>query len=314
LYTQILREKIGQVVADAPDLEAAVDRIGAQESVFFSERFLASRPLLESIRSEEPCVLLIDEVDRADEALEAVLLETLAEFQVSVPELGTFTTKTPPYVVLTSNNTRDLSAALKRRCLHLFLDYPSAERELAIVRSKNTGLPDALAAQLVDIVRGLRALELRKAPSISETIDWARTLAVLGVEELTATVLSDTASVVVKYDKDVRKAIGAMPRLVDPNAKVPEPGHGHGHGHDGDHSHDDQTGRGPRRSSDSDEPEEVDGRAVRAAKDTPGRFGNTYGSNPLGGDGGAAPVKPPKVPAERGSRSFGAGLGRKRAL
>jgi MoxR-like ATPase len=312
LYTQILREKIGQVVADAPDLESAVDRIAAQDSVFFSERFLASRPLLESIRSEEPCVLLIDEVDRADEALEAVLLETLAEFQVSVPEVGTFTTKTPPYVILTSNNTRDLSAALKRRCLHLFLDYPSAERELEIVRSKNTGLPDALATQLVDIVRGLRELELRKAPSISETIDWARTLAVLGVEELTATILSDTASVVVKYDKDLRKAIGALPRLVDPNAKVPEPGHGHGHGHDGDHSHD-----GPRRStssSDEDEPEEVDGRAVRAAKDTPGRFGNTYGSNPLGGDTGAAPVKPPKVPAERGSRSFGAGLGRKRAL
>jgi MoxR-like ATPase len=312
LYTQILREKIGQVVADAPDLEAAVDRIGAQESVFFSERFLASRPLLESIRSEEPCVLLIDEVDRADEALEAVLLETLAEFQVSVPEVGTFTTKTPPYVILTSNNTRDLSAALKRRCLHLFLDYPSAERELEIVRSKDTGLPDALATQLVDIVRGLRELELRKAPSISETIDWARTLAVLGVEELTATVLSDTASVVVKYDKDVRKAIGALPRLVDPNAKVPDPGHGHGHGHghDGDHTHD-----SPRRSSsDEDEPEEVDGRAVRAAKDTPGRFGHTYGSNPLGGDNGAAPIKSPKVPAERGSRSFGAGLGRKRAL
>ena len=207
LYTQILREKIGHVVADAPDLESAVDRIGAQESVFFSERFLAARPLLESIRSEKPCVLLIDEVDRADEALEAVLLETLAEFQVSVPEVGTFTTDTPPYVILTSNNTRDLSAALKRRCLHLFLDYPSAERELEIVRSKDTGLPEALAKQLVDIVRGLRELELRKAPSISETIDWARTLAVLGVQELNATVLADTASVVVKYDKDVRKAI-----------------------------------------------------------------------------------------------------------
>jgi MoxR-like ATPase len=305
LYTQILREKIGQVVADAPDLNEAVERIGAQESVFFSERFLAARPLLESVRGEEPSVLLIDEVDRADEALEAVLLETLAEFQVSVPEVGTFTTETPPYVILTSNNTRDLSAALKRRCLHLFLDYPSAERELAIVRSKDTGLPDALATQLVDIVRGLRELELRKAPSISETIDWARTLAVLGVEELTATVLSDTASVVVKYDKDVRKAVGALPRLVDPNAVVPEHGHGHGHGHG--HSRDDDP---PRRDPDRDE-DEVDGRAVRAAKDTPGRFGHTYGNNPLGG---GEPVKSPKVPAERGSRSFGAGLGRKRAL
>jgi MoxR-like ATPase len=307
LYTQILREKIGQVVADAPDLAVAVERIGAQESVFFSERFLAPRPLLESIRGDDPSVLLIDEVDRADEALEAVLLETLAEYQVSVPEVGTFTTKTPPYVILTSNNTRDLSAALKRRCLHLFLDYPSAERELEIVRSKQTGLPDALAAQLVDIVRGLRELELRKAPSISETIDWARTLAVLGVEELTASVLSDTASVVVKYDKDVRKAVGALPRLVDPNAVVPEHGHGHGHGHG--HFHDDEP---PHRDSARDEDaDEVDGRAVRAARDKPGRFGHTYGSNPLGGD---TTVKPQKVAAERGSRSFGAGLGRKRAL
>ncbi len=307
LYTQILREKIGQVVADAPNLEEAVDRIGAQESVFFSERFLAARPLLESIRSPEPVVLLIDEVDRADEALEAVLLETLAEWQVSVPEVGTFTTKTPPYVVLTSNNTRDLSAALKRRCLHLFLDYPTADRELEIIRSKDTGLPDALAGQLVGIVRGLRELELRKSPSISETIDWARTLAVLGVQELTATILSDTVSVVVKYDKDVKKAISALPRLVDPNATIPEAGHGHGHGH----GHDEPA---PRSRADDEDADEVDGRAVRAAKDTPGRFGHTYGSNPLGGDGGAKPVTPPKVPAERGARSFGAGLGRKRTL
>jgi MoxR-like ATPase len=277
LYTQILREKIGQVVADAPDLESAVDRIGAQESVFFSERFLAARPLLESIRSPDPTVLLIDEVDRADEALEAVLLETLAEFQVSVPEVGTFTTEVPPYVILTSNNTRDLSAALKRRCLHLFLDYPTAERELEIVRSKNTGLADALAKQLVDIVRGLRELELRKSPSISEAIDWARTLAVLGVEELKASVLSDTASVVVKYDRDVRKAIGALPRLVDPNATVPEAGHGHGHGHNGDHS----------------------------AADTPLRS-----DRPAAGDSTAPKVR--AVTSGQGSQSFKPG--RKRAL
>ena len=130
----------------------------------------------------------VGEIDRADEALEAVLLELLAEYQVSVPEVGTFRAIHKPYVVLTSNNTRDLSAALKRRCLHLSLDYPEADRELAIIRSKNTGLPDALAQQLVTIVRGLRELELRKAPNISETIDWARTLAVLGVQDLTAEV------------------------------------------------------------------------------------------------------------------------------
>ena len=280
LYTQILREKIGQIVSDAADLGEAVERIGAQESVFFSDRFLAPRPLLEAVRSEEPVVLLVDEIDRADEALEAVLLELLGEYQVSVPEIGTFTAKHAPYVVLTSNNTRDLAAALKRRCLHLFLDYPAAERELEIVRSKKTGLPDALAAQLVDIVRGLRELELRKSPSISETLDWARTLAVLGVDELSAQVLSDTVSVVVKYDKDVRKALDALPRLVDPNATVPASlrnSHSHGHSHGGHshggHSHDHDHDHG-------DDDHGSDGRAVRAAKDRPGRFTDGYYGTP----------------------------------
>ncbi len=278
LYTQILREKIGQLVADAVDIAEAVERIGAQESVFFSDKFLAPRPLLEAVRSEEPVVLLVDEIDRADEALEAVLLELLGEYQVSVPEIGTFTAKHAPYVILTSNNTRDLAAALKRRCLHLFLDYPAAERELEIVRSKDTGLSDALATQLVDIVRGLRELELRKAPSISETIDWARTLAVLGVDELSAQVLSDTISVVVKYDKDVRKSLDALPRLVDPNAKVPDSlRHSHGGGHDHAHDHP----HGPGHSHDHhDHDHGDDGRAARAAKDKPGRFTDGYYGTP----------------------------------
>ena len=146
LYTQVLREKISQVVADASTLAEAVDRIGAEESVFFSERFLAPRPLLEAVRSEQPVVLLVDEVDRADEALEAVLLELLAEYQVSVPEIGTFVATHQPMIVLTSNNTRDLSAALKRRCLHLSLDYPDSQRELEIIKSKNTGLSETLSA------------------------------------------------------------------------------------------------------------------------------------------------------------------------
>ena len=233
LYTQLLREKIGQIVGDAAGLSEAVARIAAEESVFFSEQFLAARPLLEAVRSDEPVVLLIDEVDRADEALEAVLLELLAEYQVSVPELGTFRARHDPFVVLTSNNTRDLSAALKRRCLHLSLDYPDAERELAIIKSKDTGLPDALARALIDVVRGLRDLDLRKAPSISETIDWARTLAVLGASELTADLLAQTANVVVKYDRDLRRTLEVLPKLVDPNAVVTEraaPAHGHRHG------------------------------------------------------------------------------------
>jgi MoxR-like ATPase len=285
LYTQILREKIGQIIADATSLDEAVDRIGAQESVFFSDRFLAPRPLLEAVRSEEPVVLLVDEIDRADEALEAVLLELLGEYQVSVPEIGTFRAVHPPYVILTSNNTRDLAAALKRRCLHLFLDYPSAQRELEIVRSKETGLSEALAEQLVDIVRGLRDLDLRKAPSISETIDWARTLAVLGIDELSAAVLSDTVSVVVKYDKDVRKALDALPRLVDPNAEVPGSlNNGHGHGHSHDHGHPQDHGHGHDHDHDHphshDEEPEPDGRAARLAKDKPGRFTDGYYGTP----------------------------------
>lgn len=294
LYTQILREKIGQLVADTDTLSEAVDRIAAQDSVFFSSRFLAHRPLLEALVSDEPCVLLVDEIDRADEALEAVLLELLAEFQISIPEIGTVRATHIPLVILTSNNTRDLSAALKRRCLHLFADYPAADRELDIIRSKETGLSDALAAQLVQVVRGLRSLDLRKAPSISETIDWARTLAVLGASELTASLLSDTLSVVVKYDRDIKVARAALPRLIDPNAEVPQevPGHGHGHGHD----------HGPTHSP-ADAPAEPDGAAVRRAKDSPGRHDEGY-------YGGAKP--PGKEPQKATSDT--ARAARKRAL
>ncbi len=303
LYTQILREKIGQLVEDAADVHTAVERIAQHESVFFSERFLAPRPLLEAVRSPDPVVLLIDEVDRADEALEAVLLEMLAEYQVSVAEIGTFVARQKPYVVLTSNNTRDLSAALKRRCLHLFLDYPSGERELEILQSKNTGLPEAATAHLVEVVRGLRTLGLRKAPSISETVDWARTLAVLGVEEITPSVLADTISVVVKYERDVRRALEALPSLVNPNAELvealehgqrPDHDHDHGHGHGHTHQHD----------------EDVEGRVVRHAKDQPGRHDDNYYGAPTGSVGsGLRAVSP-----DRGSRSFASSLARRRKL
>lgn len=278
LYTQILREKITELVGDTRTIDEAVDRIATHDSVFFSERFLAQRPLLEAVLSPDPVVLLIDEVDRADEALEAVLLELLAEFQISIPEVGTVRAKHQPYVILTSNNTRDLSAALKRRCLHLFLDYPDAERELDIIRSKDTGLDDALASQLVEVVRGLRELDLRKAPSISETIDWARTLAVLGASELSSKVLSDTLNIVVKYERDVSEARKAIPRLVDPNATVPEelPTHGHGHGHGHDHDHSDGA-HDHDHSADASDP---DGSAVRAAKDKPGRHGKGIYGDP----------------------------------
>jgi MoxR-like ATPase len=313
LYTQLLKEKIGNIVGEADTLAESVAAISAEESVFFSEQFLAPRPLLEAVRSDVPVVLLVDEVDRADEALEAVLLELLAEYQVSVPELGTFRAKHDPYVVLTSNNTRDLSAALKRRCLHLTLDYPDADRELEIIRSKDTGLPDALARTLVDVVRGLRELDLRKAPSISETIDWARTLAVLGAEELTAELLSETANVVVKYDRDLRRTLEVLPKLVDPNAKVPEriEAHGHHHGHShshggSTHSHDDSE-----QAHDHDEPvaafSDPEGVERRAAKDEPGRH-----SAP---NFGVAPhERTPAVGRGQGERSFAARGSRRRPV
>jgi MoxR-like ATPase len=325
LYTQLLRDKIGEIVAEAADLESAVDLLAKHDSVFFSERFLAPRPLFEAIHGDEPAVLLIDEIDRADEALEAVLLETLGEYQISIPELGRFEARTPPIVLLTSNNTRDLSAALKRRCLHLFLDYPDAERELAILRSKETGLSDALATQLVQVVRGLRELELRKAPSISETIDWARTLAVLGAQELDAAILADTVSVVVKYERDHARAVKALPRLVDPNAVVPthRPDHSYGHSHshgghshshdDGDHEHShDGHSDGARRQSD-----EV-GVTRRADKDKPGRHGPGHYGTPPYADGNQDLVPEPlpvnTVAPDQGKRSFAAGLGRRRAI
>jgi MoxR-like ATPase len=312
LYTQILRDKAAELLEDTTTLAEAVDRVASADSAFFNERFLAPRPLLEAVRSAEPVVLLIDEVDRADEALEAVLLEMLAEYQVSVPEIGTFVAVNKPYVILTSNNTRDLSAALKRRCLHLFLEYPDAERELEILRSKDTGLDDAAAQQLVQIVRGLRGLDLRKAPSISETVDWARTLAVLGVSELDAEVLSDTVSVVAKYERDVQRSREALPRLLDPNALVPDRG-GPGHGHDhGAHSHGGHTHSG----HDHDHPEhqnghfggagtgDDEGKQVRAAKDRPGRHDDSYGARGSTPPAREVPPAPREVRSSQGARSF----------
>jgi MoxR-like ATPase len=310
LYTQILRDKAAELLEDTTTLAEAVDRVASADSAFFNERFLAPRPLLEAVRSPEPVVLLIDEVDRADEALEAVLLEMLAEYQVSVPEIGTFVAVNPPYVVLTSNNTRDLSAALKRRCLHLFLEYPDAERELEILRSKDTGLDDAAAQRLVQIVRGLRGLDLRKAPSISETVDWARTLAVLGVSELDAEVLSDTVSVVAKYERDVQRSREALPRLLDPNAQVPEHGHDHGaHSHGGHthsgHSHDhDPAPSHLGRPAGGPDGADDEGKQVRAAKDRPGRHDDSYGARggpPVPRD---TPAAPREVRSGQGARSF----------
>jgi MoxR-like ATPase len=172
----------------------------------FGEEFLLSRPLLAAIRAAEPVVLLIDEVDRLDIESEALLLEVLSEYQVSIPELGTVTARHIPQVFLTSNNTRDLSEALKRRCLYLHLGYPSTEREAEIIRLRVPGLPAHLASEIASIVALLRTADLRKAPSIAESLDWARTLLILGATELTDDITRQTLSVLLKYERDIDTA------------------------------------------------------------------------------------------------------------
>ena len=176
------------------------------EADIFSEQFLLTRPLLEAIRAEEPVVLLIDEVDRVEIETEALLLEVLSDFQVSIPELGTIEGKQRPMVFLTSNNTRELSEALKRRCLYLHVDYPDVEREKEIIRVRVPEIDAALAQQIAKVVSSIRAIDLKKAPSISETIDWARTLAYLGRNEVTPEVLGETLHVLLKYQSDITKA------------------------------------------------------------------------------------------------------------
>ena len=176
------------------------------EENIFSEEFLLTRPLLEAIRAEEPVVLLIDEVDRVEVETEALLLEVLSDYQVSIPELGTVAANQIPLVFLTSNNTRELSEALKRRCLYLHIDYPDLEREKEIVLTKVEGISEHLAEQVARIVRSLRALELKKAPSVSETLDWARTLVLLGIDTVDESTASDTLNILLKYRTDLAKA------------------------------------------------------------------------------------------------------------
>lgn len=205
LYTQLLRDKLQETLADTSSLAAAADRLAQEEDVFFSMRFLLQRPLLKAILSEKPTVLLIDEIDRADAEFEAFLLEVLSDFQVSVPELGTLAAVHRPLVFLTSNNTRELSEALKRRCLYLFIGYPSVEQELAVVQLKVPDLAPKLAQQAVDLVHRLRGLDLRKSPSISETLDWAKALVALNARQLDRATLDTTLSVLLKHETDLQK-------------------------------------------------------------------------------------------------------------
>jgi MoxR-like ATPase len=226
LYTQLLRDKLQQTLENATSLTEAADRLAQEEDVFFSMRFLLQRPLLRAILSPQPTVLLIDEIDRADAEFEAFLLEILSDFQVSVPELGTLAAVHRPLVLLTSNNTRELSEALKRRCLYLFINYPSVEQELAVVRLKVPELAPRLAQQAVELVHSLRGLDLRKSPSISETLDWAKALVSLNSKQLDSHTLETTLSILLKHESDLQRVKrwlenpnpGRARRDDDPNA------------------------------------------------------------------------------------------------
>jgi MoxR-like ATPase len=203
LYTQILKEKIHDVVADADGLEASLAKLNGFQDLFFSRDFLEPRPLLRAMEQTGGSVLLIDEIDKADEEFEALLLEVLSDYQVTVPEIGTIEAKVPPLVMLTSNATRELGDALKRRCLHLHIDFPDAEREGQIVHARVPDVSDVLLAQLVAFIQLVRGENLRKLPSISETIDWARTLVLLHAEALEPAMVRETLNVILKRQGDI---------------------------------------------------------------------------------------------------------------
>jgi MoxR-like ATPase len=206
LYTQILKDKIGEILEGTKTLQEAIDSISRQDGVFFSDRFLLPRPLLRALLSDKPTVLLIDEVDKSDAEFEAFLLEILSDFQITVPEIGTLKAKHIPLVILTSNNSREMSDALKRRCLHLYIEFPEPDRELDIIKLKVPGIGEQLAREVVDLLHRVRKLDLKKTPSISESLDWVKALTLLNIKQLDNELVEQTLSSLMKYEADIRKA------------------------------------------------------------------------------------------------------------
>jgi MoxR-like ATPase len=214
LYTQILKDKLNALFGNTDGLDQALAKLQGFSDVFFSEQFLEPRPLLRALQQKEGAVLLVDEVDKSDQEFEAFLLEILSDFQVTIPEIGTVAAAVPPVVVLTSNNTRDLGDALKRRCLHLYIGFPEPRLEERIIDVRVPGVADSLRRQLVGFVQQLRTLELKKHPSVSETIDWARVLLLLHAKDLDAELVRDTLNVLLKFEDDIQAATGQVPTLL----------------------------------------------------------------------------------------------------
>jgi len=214
LYTQVLKEKLGDLMEGAATLDQSMSKLHDFEDVFFSEQFLQTRPLLEALRSDDGVVLLIDEIDKSDDEFEAFLLEILSDYQISIPELGTVKAKKPPLVFLTSNNTREIGDALKRRCLHLYIPFPDAVRENTILQARVPQLNDGLRANVVNFVQKLREMDLKKPPAVSETIDWARTVVLLNIDVLDGDFVKNTLNVLLKFRSDIEAAESDLPRLM----------------------------------------------------------------------------------------------------
>lgn len=216
LYTQILRDKLAELMQGTTTLAEALERLHAHDDLFYSEAFLEPRPLLQALRQPTGCVLLVDEIDKADPEFEAFLLELLSEYQVSIPELGTIRATVRPLVLLTSNATRELSDALRRRCLHLHISYPERELEQRIIAARVPELSAELNASLVTFVHGLRQLNLKKLPAVSETLDWARTLLLLNATELDEDLIRSTMGTLLKHEEDVATALAELPSVLRP--------------------------------------------------------------------------------------------------
>ena len=220
LYTQVLKEALDEVLQGAKGFSQSVAKLHEFGDIFFSNEFLEPRPLLKAIREENGCVLLIDEIDKADHEFESLLLEILSDYQISIPEIGTVKATTePPIVFLTSNNTREISDALKRRCLHLYIPFPDTDLESRIIEARVPEIPPELKRQLVQFIQELRQLDLKKLPAISETIDWARTLVLLHAESLEPKLVKDTLNVILKFQEDIENVSGEVNALTAKIAK-----------------------------------------------------------------------------------------------
>ena len=219
LYTQVLKDKLNNIVSKADTLESSIDSLDSFDDIFFSEKFLEPRPLLKAINSEKGSVLLIDEIDKSDDEFEAFLLEILSDYQISIPEIGTIKGKVKPMVFLTSNNTREIGDALKRRCIHLYIPFPDSHLQEKIINSRVPKIHQDLQSQLVTFVQNLRNLDLKKLPSVSETIDWARALVLLHVKVLEPEIVRETLNILLKFQSDIDTSDPEIDSIIEMSKK-----------------------------------------------------------------------------------------------